>query len=159
MVLLLMLIGGGSGSTSGGIKLYRILVLCRGLVWEFKRRILPETAITEPHIWYGGQRRFITDEDLKHNALYLFLYLSFFAMGVLVIVRHGFSLREGLFEFASTLGTVGLSLGITETGTPPLILWIQSIGMLLGRLEFFAVMVGVIKLMTDLKDIFLAHHS
>jgi trk system potassium uptake protein TrkH len=80
-------------------------------------------------------------------------------MGVLVIVRHGFSLREGLFEFASTLGTVGLSLGITETGTPPLILWIQSIGMLLGRLEFFAVMVGVIKLMTDLKDIFLAHHS
>ncbi len=157
ILILLMLIGGGTGSTSGGIKLYRIAVLCRGLIWEFKWRILPDTAITEPDVWHGEQRRFISDDALKHNALYVFLYLCFFAAGGLIIIWHGFSLQDSLFEFASTVGTVGLSAGITDTGTPVVVLWIQSMGMLLGRLEFFAVLVGIIKLMTDLKSIRLRH--
>jgi trk system potassium uptake protein TrkH len=156
-LMLLMLIGGGTGSTSGGIKLYRIAVLCRGLIWEFKRRRLPDTAITEPDVWHGEQRRFISDDALKHNALYVFLYLCFFVIGGMVIIWHEFSLQDSLFEFASTVGTVGLSAGITGADTPAVILWLQSMGMLLGRLEFFAVLVGIIKLMTDLKSIRLWH--
>lgn len=159
ILILLMLIGGGTGSTSGGIKLYRIFVLLRGLVWEFKRRILPGTAITEPDVWHGEHRRFITDEELKHNSLYVFLYLSFFAIGTLIMVWHGFPLQDSLFEFASTVGTVGLSLGITDPSTPAFVLWTQSIGMLLGRLEFYAVIVGMIKLFGDLKSIFFRYKT
>ena len=153
MIILLMLIGGGTGSTSGGIKLYRLYILFRGLIWEFKRKILPNTAVTEPDAWHGEQRRFIGDEELKHNALYVFLYLSFFATGGLMIAWHGFPLQDSLFEFASAVGTVGLSAGVTGSETPCVVLWTQTIGMLLGRLEFFAVIVGMIKLAGDLRSI------
>jgi len=46
---------------------------------------------------------------------------------------------------------VGLSAGITGPQSPPAILWTQAVGMLLGRLEFFAMIVGTIKLVQDLR--------
>jgi len=67
----------------------------------------------------------------------------------MLISSYGYPLKESLFEFASTLGTVGLSAGITGPETPPVILWSQMAGMLLGRLEFFTIILGTIKLVQD----------
>ncbi|PKM78934.1 MAG: cation transporter, partial [Firmicutes bacterium HGW-Firmicutes-13] len=58
------------------------------------------------------------------------------------------------FEFASALGTVGLSIGLTSSGTPPFILWTQIIGMTLGRLEFIIIFVSLFKLGKDFKSFF-----
>ena len=69
----------------------------------------------------------------------------------MTISAYGYSLKEGLFEFASTVGTVGLSVGVTATDAPSGLLWTQVAGMLLGRLEFFTVVVGAIKLAQDIK--------
>ena len=55
VLVLLMLVGGATGSTAGGVKQYRIFVLYRGLVWEFRRRLLPRHAVTEPDVWKGEQ--------------------------------------------------------------------------------------------------------
>jgi trk system potassium uptake protein TrkH len=149
VLLVLMLIGGGTGSTAGGLKQFRIYVLYRGLLWEFKRRILPQNVVTETHVWHGEQRRFITDEDLRRAGLFMFLYAVVFILGAMLISSYGYPLKESLFEFASTLGTVGLSAGITGPETPSVILWSQMAGMLLGRLEFFAIILGTIKLVQD----------
>ena len=64
-LILLMLVGGGTGSTAGGIKQYRILVLFRGLAWEFRRRLLPRRAVTEPDLWKGEDRFFVSDRHLR----------------------------------------------------------------------------------------------
>lgn len=152
VLIVLMLIGGGTGCTAGGIKQYRIYILYRGLLWELKRRILPEKAVTEPDVWHGEQRRFISDEDLRHTSLFVFLYLAMFTFGVMIISAYGYPLKKCLFEFASTLGTVGLSVGVTTAKAPPGMLWTQIIGMLLGRLEFFAIIVGTIKLAQDIRS-------
>lgn len=149
LLTLLMVVGGGTGSTAGGIKQHRVYLLLHGLVWEFRRQILPEKAVTAPFIWQGEQRRFITDDELRHTGLFVFLYLCSWVVGSLVICSCGYPVAAGLFEFASTVGTVGLSVGVTAAGTPPVILWTQIVGMLLGRLEFFAVILGVIKLSRD----------
>jgi trk system potassium uptake protein TrkH len=101
---------------------------------------------------HGEQRRFISDEDLRHASLYVFLYPALFACGVMIISAYGDSLKESFFEFASTVGTVGLSVGVTTAGSSQEILWTQIIGMLLGRLEFFAIVVGSIKLAQDLRS-------
>ncbi len=152
VLIVLMLIGGGTGSTAGGLKQYRIYILYRGLLWEFKRLILPEKAVTDPDVWYGEQRRFISDEDLRHASLFMFLYLAIFTLGGMIISAYGYSLKQGLFEFASTVGTVGLSVGVTTANAPPGILWTQILGMLFGRLEFFTIIVGIIKLTQDLRS-------
>lgn len=145
----LMLVGGGTGSTAGGIKQYRIYALYRGLLWELKGMLLPQQAVTEPDIWQGEQRQFLSDKRLRQTGLFVFLYLVTFGLGSGLIAAHGYSLPESLFEFASALGTVGLSVGVTAATAPPGVLWVEIGGMLLGRLEFFTLFIGLAKLATD----------
>jgi trk system potassium uptake protein TrkH len=75
--------------------------------------------------------------------LFLFLYLSTFLLGTGIMAAYGIQLKDALFEFASTVGTVGLSVGVTSANLPAPILIAQIAGMLLGRLEFFVLFVAV----------------
>lgn len=149
ILLVLMLIGGGTGSTAGGIKQYRVYVLSKSVVWDIRRALLPRTAVIENHIWQGESKDFVTDAPLRKVGTFLFLYLATYVVGAAIIAAHGFGLRESLFEFASALGTVGLSVGVTSTQAPVLVLWAQIAGMFLGRLEFFVVIVSLVALLRD----------
>ena len=149
VLILLMLVGGGTGSTAGGIKQYRVYVLFRSLVWDLRRRLLPRGTVTIHAVWVGDQRRFLDDAQIRDAAVFVFLYLAAFALGTAVLAAHGYGLGESAFEFASALGTVGLSVGVTAAGAPPGVLWVEIAGMLLGRLEFFAVFVGILRLLGD----------
>jgi len=145
----LMLVGGGAGSTAGGIKQYRVYALYRGLLWELKGLLLPQQAVTEPDIWHGEQRQFLSDRRLRQTGLFVFLYLLTFGLGSGIIAAHGYSLPESLFEFGSALGTVGLSVGVTAATAPPGVLWTEIAGMMLGRLEFFTIFIGLARIVTD----------
>jgi trk system potassium uptake protein TrkH len=150
VMILLMLMGGGTGSTAGGIKQYRIHVLFKGVVWEFKQSLLPRRVVTEPHYWQGEQRRFISDRHLRQVGIFVFVYLvAFFVVGG-IIAAHGYGLGDSLFEAASALSTVGISVGITGPGTPVGVLWAEMVAMILGRLEFFTIVVGAIRLGQDM---------
>jgi trk system potassium uptake protein len=153
VLILLMLMGGGTGSTAGGIKQYRIHVLVKGLVWEVRRRLLPSNAVNEPSLWKGDERVPITDRHLREVALFAVLYLAAFLAGSGFIAAHGYPLDASLFEFASALSTVGISVGITTAGAPAGVLWAEMGGMILGRLEFFTPLVGLIRLGRDLAEI------
>jgi trk system potassium uptake protein TrkH len=149
VLILLMLVGGGTGSTAGGIKQYRIYVLLRGLVWEVRRLLLPRRAVTEPDVWRGEQREFVSDAHLRQVALFVVLYLVAFLVGSGVLTAYGYPLQDSLFEFASALSTVGVSVGITAPGAPAGVLWVELGAMVLGRLEFFTVVVGTLRLARD----------
>lgn len=149
VLILLMFMGGGTGSTAGGIKQYRIHVLLKGLVWEFRRRMLPRSAVTEPGLWRGEQRQFLSDSHLRQVAMFVFLYLVAAFLGAGLIAAYGYPLGDSLFEFTSALGTVGISVGITGADAPAGVLWIEMAAMVLGRLEFFTVAVGTLKLFGD----------
>jgi len=149
MLIVLMLIGGGTCSTAGGIKQYRVYVLYKSLIWEIKSFFLPRTAVTENYIWQGEQKDFITEPRIRRIGTFLFLYLTTYLFGSLVIAATGVSLKDSLFEFASALGTVGLSVGVTGPQASPVILWTEIAGMLLGRLEFFVIISGIMKILGD----------
>lgn len=154
MVLILaMLIGGGSGSTSGGIKLFRIYVLIKALIWEVRMAFLPQHAVNEAIIWRGDKQSLLSDKQIRRIALFVFLYFMLFFVLVIVITAHGHDIGAAMFESASTLSTVGLSVGITAPDAPWTLLWAQSVGMLLGRLEFFAFLIGITKLIRDAGDL------
>jgi trk system potassium uptake protein TrkH len=150
VLILFMLIGGGTGSTAGGIKQYRIYVLYKGLIWEFRRRLLPRRAVTEPDVWRAEQRVFISDSQLRQIAMFVFLYLAVFFVGSGIIAAFGYPLQDSLFEFASALSTVGISVGITAADAPTGVLWVETVAMFLGRLEFFTIVVGLARLFGDL---------
>ncbi len=153
IIILFMIIGGGTGSTAGGIKQYRIYIILKSIFWEVRRQFLPRNQVEENYIWRGEDKWYIKSEDISNVANYIFLYLLTYFAGVLIFLINGYPLQDSLFEFASALGTVGLSVGITGAATPGVILWTEIIGMLLGRLEILIIIFSIIKLLKDSTNI------
>lgn len=154
VMIILMFIGGGTGSTAGGIKQYRVYVLAKSLFRNIKGFMLPAKAIKEIHVEKPEGRVFLKDQEVIQIGNFVFLYFVIYFIGVSIMVIHGYSLRDSMFEFASSIGTVGLSVGITSPAAPLPVLWIQIVGMLFGRLEIFVIFYAVIKLTKDMKAIF-----
>ena len=65
------------------------------------------------------------------------------ASTLLLCITEGAPLASCIFEFASSLGTVGLSIGLTGPTTRAATLLVEIAGMLLGRLEIFLVFTGL----------------
>ena len=110
---------------------------------------MPSRAVQKRALLETGAEVHISDERLRQIGTFVFLYLVLFFTGSAVIMAQGFGLRESLFEFASALGTVGASIGLTSTGLPGGVLWTMTAGMFLGRLEIFIVLAGFSKMIRD----------
>ncbi|RME84531.1 MAG: TrkH family potassium uptake protein [Caldilineae bacterium] len=146
---LFMLIGGGSGSTAGGIKQARVYVLAKSLWWQIRGAFQPRNTLRELDIWQGEERRFLGDAEVRVTAIFVFTHLAVFVLGAGILIAYGYDVAASLFEFASAISTIGLSVGVTSADAPAGVLWAMTAGMFLGRLEFFAVFTGVAKLLVD----------
>ena len=102
-MILLMLVGGSPGSTAGGMKTTTVAVLFLAGMTVFRRRDDVECF-----------RRRIGQDVIRNAGTILFLYLLLFFIGSSVLCRvEGLPLLTCMFETASAVGTVGLTLGIT----------------------------------------------
>ncbi|RJR38412.1 MAG: TrkH family potassium uptake protein [Desulfobacteraceae bacterium] len=149
MLIVLMQIGGGTCSTAGGIKQFRIYTLWKLLLWEIRRPFIPRTAIVPLAIWEGRRQVFLEDARALQIGVFVFLYLITLLAGVMILCACGYPVRDSLFEFASAIGTVGLSVGITSANMHSPALWAETIAMFLGRLEFIVVIVSIMKMGKD----------
>ena len=105
IIILLMLVGGSPGSTAGGMKTTTLAVLFSTAISVFRRR---------EHTHFFGRR--ISDNTVRNAATILMLYLVLFLTGGCIIsLVEGLPLGTCLFETASAVGTVGLTLGITPS--------------------------------------------
>ena len=104
MMILLMLIGGSPGSTAGGMKTTTIAVLVSSAMSVFRKK-------EDTHFF----KRRIPDDTIKSAATIFLMYFGLFIGGGMIISRlENIPLLASLFETASAIGTVGLSLGITS---------------------------------------------
>mgnify|MGYP000883480479 FL=1 len=149
LITLLMIFGGCMDSTSGGLKQYRLFALIKLLWMEIRMYFLPRDVVLKEEIWKGETKRYLDHIVVKEILLVFGLYFLTFAIGVGVISSYGHSLAFSAFEFASALSTVGLSTGITAPSAPLGLLWTQTFGMFVGRLEFLVVIFAVTKLLRD----------
>jgi trk system potassium uptake protein len=149
VLIVLMLVGGGVCSTAGGIKQYRVYTLLKALVWEIRNQFLPRKAVVENYVWSGEEKVFFNDETIRRISLFVVLYLVVYLIGVGILTVYGYSLQDSLFEFASSIGTVGISIGVTAYSAPSVVLWTETLGMFLGRLEFMVVLVSLVKVAKD----------
>ena len=105
IMIMLMLIGGATGSTAGGMKITTVAVLFATAIAVFRRK-------NQTHLF--GRR--ISDEIIKSAAAIFLLYIFLFLTGGIIIsIADGFSIIESLFEAASAICTVGVTLGITSS--------------------------------------------
>lgn len=141
--ILLMFMGGGAGSTAGGLKLLRAYLLIRMALLNLRRRLSPSRKIDAPSFTKASGKAALDSELIADTTGFFLLYLAIFVVGSLALcLSSGEPLLQAMFEFASSLGTVGISNGITSSSASVATLSIEMVGMIMGRLEIFIVLIG-----------------
>ena len=138
-----MVIGGAAGSTAGGIKLYRAILLFKGLDWRIKRNISSPNRVFVHKL---GTKPLKNDEamDLINEAATIsFMWVLILLAGVLVVsyVYPSQTLGSIVFEVCSAQGNVGLSAGITSITMDPVAKIMLIFNMWIGRLEIIPIVV------------------
>ena len=135
LTIMLMLIGGSPGSTAGGMKTTTLAVMLSNAVSVFRRR---------EHTHFFGRR--INDDTVRNAATVFMMYLVLFLTGGFVISRvEGLPLLTCLYETASAIGTVGLTLGITpdlEIVSQIILIFLMYIGRVGGLTLIFSTVSG-----------------
>lgn len=149
LMTLLMLVGGSAGSTAGGLKGYRVYVILREIKWKLTRDIHPNRLIFTESIPRYGKEEAVSTREKEQIHTFACVYLILFVIGTFIFCLYGYSVQDSMFEFASALSTVGLSVGITSYDASPVIHWTATAGMFLGRLEVFAVFIGAARIWSD----------
>jgi trk system potassium uptake protein TrkH len=137
----LMFIGGSAGSTSGGFKIVRHLLLIKNGFLEFKRILHPNAIVP---VRYNNKS---VPNEIVYNILGFFIiYMLTFMIGALGFSMFGLDFQSALGVSASSLGNVGPSIGdFGPMGTfnqmSSLAKWWSSFLMIVGRLELFTVLI------------------
>jgi trk system potassium uptake protein TrkH len=137
---LLLFVGGCAGSTGGGIKMVRHLLLLKNSTIELRRLIHPRAVIPVRF------NRVSIPENIISNVLAFFLfYVSIFVIGSIVMSMMGLDFKSALGSVATSLGNVGPAIGSVGPSSnfahlPAFGKWFLSLLMLMGRLELFTVL-------------------
>ncbi len=141
IIFLLMFVGGMAGSTAGGIKVMRQLLLFKNSALELKRLIHPQAIIP---VRLSGKP--VSQEIIYKIMAFFLIYIFIFAFGALVMTLLGLDYQSAIGASIATLGNIGPGLGqVGPVGNyaaiPVFGKWFLSLLMLLGRLELFTVLI------------------
>ena len=140
--LILMFIGGCAGSTACGIKIFRVQILYLFLVNQLKKIIYPRGIF---FIKYDGNN--VDDKFMSSIISFIYLYIIIFFFITALLSLSGLDFVTSISAAATSISNVGPGLGtiIGPNGNfsqlPDFSKWVLSFGMILGRLELFAILV------------------
>ncbi|RIJ46092.1 TrkH family potassium uptake protein [Maribellus luteus] len=141
LIFALFFFGGSAGSTGGGIKIMRIVVLAKNGYYELKRLVHPRAVIPVKF------NRHSVDSKIVTNVLAFFmLYMVIFFVSTILFTLIEPDMESSMGAVATSLGNIGPGLGSVGPAEnfyhiSPLGKWFLSFLMLLGRLELFTVLV------------------
>lgn len=138
---MLMFVGASAGSTAGGVKVVRHVILLKNSVLELKRQIHPSAVLP---VRLNNKA---VSSDITFNIMaFMITYFMVFALGAIIISSMGFDFITSIGAVATCLGNIGPGIGkvgpmdnfafISDAGK-----WVLSLLMLLGRLELFTVLI------------------
>lgn len=141
LIFVMMFFGASAGSTAGGVKIVRHIVLIKNGILELKRQLHPSAIIPV------RLNKKAVNRDITYNILaFIMIYISIFAVGSVIMAWIGSDFLTAIGSVATCLGNIGPGLGdvgpvdnfaaIPDTGK-----WFLSFLMLLGRLELFTVLI------------------
>lgn len=141
VIFLLMFVGGSAGSTGGGIKVVRQLLLFKNSGMELKRLVHPHAVMP---VKLNGKS---VQQDIIYKVMAFYLiYIIIFGIGIMMMSVFGLDFETAIGSTAACLGNIGPGIGnvgpVDNYGFIPWEgKWVLSFLMLLGRLEFFTVLI------------------
>ena len=142
-LIVIMIIGGSSGSTAGGIKLERFLVILKNIYNNIRSYLFPNRVFSKR---IGA--KIYTDVEITNTYKYVMLYLSLFIISTLILTFDNYTFPVAAFQVASAQGNVGLSLASDWSTLAKVVL---IINMFAGRLEIWALFVFIGKIGSGFK--------
>jgi len=141
MFFMLMFFGASAGSTAGGVKIVRHIIMVKNSILEFKRTIHPHAIIP-----VRFNNKSVTKEIVFNIMAFFILYMITFGLGAAVFGIMGLDFITSIGTAASSLGNVGPSFGVLSPvnnydSLPDIGKWWAAFLMLLGRLELFTVLI------------------
>ena len=138
ILFLLMFIGGCSGSTSGGVKIFRHLIFIKNSILELKRIIHPNAVLP---VKVNGKS--ISTSGVYKNVSFIFIYFLVFLIGVVILLATGIDFETSIGASVATLSNVGTGIGQVGPGGsyvlfPIATKWVLMLLMILGRVELFS---------------------
>lgn len=138
--VLLMIVGGCAGSTSGGIKMVRVIVLLKYIKKTVYELIHPSSVYT---IKISDQR--VDEMSVKRVVSFFSLFLLLFMGNMVMLTASGMGMEESAISFLTCFSNYGPGSGITGPSgnfdaIPNFAKWLLSFDMLVGRLEIFTIL-------------------
>lgn len=137
VIIALMITGAAAGSTTGALKLIRIVTVLKGIYWELVKIVAPAGSVIPRKI----SNKPVTDVEIREAGSYAFIYFAFIFISWLVFVQYGYDALNSLYEICSAQGNVGLSMGIVSPTMPQIPQALLIFNMWIGRLEIIPVLV------------------
>ncbi len=138
---MLMFVGASTGSTAGGVKVVRHIILLKNSILELRRQIHPAAVLP-----VRLNNKAVTSEITFNIMAFMIIYFMVFAFGSILISSFGYDFNTSVGAVATCLGNIGPGFGkvgpmdnfafISNPGK-----WVLSFLMLLGRLELFTVLI------------------
>ena len=140
LLFIAMLSGGCTGSTSGGIKNMRLLIVARTIRNEFKHLLHPNAVLP-----VRVNKQTVSSSIVTTVLLFFAFYLVIILIGWTILLFLGVGFSESVSTVISSIGNVGPGLGscgpaYSWNSLPDLAKWVLSFLMLIGRLELFSVL-------------------
>lgn len=140
VLLSLFFAGGCAGSTSGGIKMFRHMILFRAVGREIRQSVHPRAVLP---LRIGNR---VIDPNVSRKVLSFFMmYMMLFLVGAAILTTQGIHIQDALTVSMASIGNIGPAIGQfgpagNYAGLPEFGKWAMSALMLIGRLELFTIM-------------------
>lgn len=142
IMFIIMFIGGCAGSTTGGVKIFRLQLLFRAAQSQIRKLIQPHGVFVT-----SFNQKSVSDDTFNSVMNFFFMYILIFIVAAVCLSFLGLDFLTAISASASAISNVGPGLGDTigplgnYNSLPNLAKWILSITMLVGRLEIFTFLV------------------
>ena len=145
ILIVLMFIGACAGSTGGGIKVSRVLMMLKAYKRELAVALHPN-IVKKVHMDGKAADEIV----LRNTGVYIFIYFVIFTVSVLIVSLDGFDWLTTFTSVAATYNNIGPGFGVVGTmgnfsSLSDLSKWVLSLDMLIGRLEIFPIMLLFVK--------------
>ncbi len=137
ILVILMFVGACAGSTGGGIKVARVVILCKTSLSDMRKMLHPNAVTT---VWFEGKP--LTDRSIRSVHLFLTVYILIFTASVLLLSLERFDLVTTFTAVASCINNIGPGLEVVGpmgnfSAFSPAAKLLLAFDMLVGRLEIF----------------------
>ena len=146
---LIMAVGGSAGSTSGGVKLYRVGIIFKSIVSTVKEAVSPSSARVVVSYNHLG-RRVLSSDAVKEAMTVFVLFVITYSVGALVGIAHGYEASQAIMESVAMTSNGGVITGIVTPGMSPSLEAFYIFQMWAGRLEFVTLLAVLAEIVVSL---------